>query len=131
MNDLSWLIYFAGVTGNIQGLFVIGGIIALIIMGIAFIILSMGVSEGYYDVDEKEFLNKQRSLLLKWLAVPVTALLISCFLPSSGTVYAIAASEMGEEFAQSETFNKAEAALNAWLDRQLAPAPAAAVTDEN
>lgn len=42
------------------------------------------------------------------------------FVPQKNTVYAIAASEVGEEVLKSETADKAMTALNAWLDRQIA-----------
>lgn len=47
-------------------------------------------------------------------------------MPSKDTVYAIAASEMGESVLKSETGSLATQALNAWLKKQITPtAPAA------
>lgn len=43
-------------------------------------------------------------------------------LPSRETVLAIAASEMGERALQTPTATKAFKALDAWLDKQIAPA---------
>lgn len=45
--------------------------------------------------------------------------LLLVFIPSSKTIYAIAASEMGEEVLASPTADKAHKALDAWLDDQI------------
>ena len=57
-----------------------------------------------------------------WGGVSAIALVVvSLAVPSKDTVYAIAASEVGEEIVKSETAGKAVKALNAWLDKQIAP----------
>lgn len=51
----------------------------------------------------------------------------AALLPGRDTVYAIAASEMGEQALKTPLAGKAEKALEAWLDHQIAtnePAPA-------
>lgn len=53
------------------------------------------------------------------IGVAVCAGLIAAAVPGRDTIYAIAASEMGEEVAKSETAGKAMRALNAWLDKQI------------
>lgn len=125
MNTLSWLIYLAGVTGNLGAMLAICG--GLGIIGCTISIFVHGAKAEWRDDDyEKEkrvaFQQAQRNSI-KWLIAPILCLLLSCLLPSSGTVYAIAASEMGEEVLNSETGGKAVQALNAWLDRQINPAP--------
>lgn len=56
----------------------------------------------------------------KPVATLAGAVAVFCLFPSSGTIYAIAASEMGERVLTSETGGKAVQALDAWLDRQIA-----------
>lgn len=50
-------------------------------------------------------------------AIVFSSLIVVC--PTSSTVYAIAASEMGEEVITSPTAGKAAKALDAWLDKQI------------
>lgn len=115
MNTLSWLIYAGSVTGDLKGFLIVvsigavGGLIAW------FISVAM---HNDFACDE----DKRKYPSLKWLAVPLATGCIACALPSSSTVYAIAASEMGERALHTETAGKAVQALNAWLDKQIAPA---------
>jgi hypothetical protein len=45
---------------------------------------------------------------------------LTCFSPDKDTVYAIAASEVGDHVLHSKTGTLAEQALDAWLQRQIA-----------
>ena len=125
MNKLSWLIYAADV---LSGLSIVAGVLAFI--GTATVITlvfygSIGKSDYYVKVGDEDWLrfhSVQKNALTKWSKIPIIAALVAALLPSSNTVYAIAASEMGEEVVKSETAGKAMKALDAWLDRQIAPA---------
>lgn len=67
--------------------------------------------------------------LAKPFIIAMIALLsVNVLVPSKGTLYAIAATEVAEVVVMSETATKAVEALNRFLDAQLpaAPAPAAA-----
>ena len=111
MNSLSWLIYFAGVTENLQYFLITAGILVLFIFGIAFVVMTV----NRFDYDDPD----HRPLLFKWLWAPLMAIFVACLCPSSTTLYAIVASEMGEELLNSSTGTKAQQALEAWLDRQI------------
>lgn len=119
MNELSWLIYAADVAGdaNIVCSFIFyAGFIALPIYA-----LVKGAARAFnYDFHPDPVTPSIASLgKALWLPV-VIAGVIGVAVPSSGTLYAIAASEMGEKVLNSETGGKAVEALNAWLDRQIA-----------
>ena len=118
MNQLSWLLYAADVANNlgwIIGRFELIGVIALVIWAIT----------GFCMVDsrhtELEYWKTWRKLGFTGIPLLVVLLVVGALIPSKDTVYGIAASEMGEKFSKTQTFNKAEAALNAWLDRQISP----------
>ena len=117
MNDLSWLLYLANVSGNIGVtmafvLFVGGFITFCATIGF----FASGAHE--YEDDRKPFIKG-----FKWLGVVMTvAAIVGVLTPSRNTVYAIAASEMGERVLETETAGKAFKALDAWLDRQLVEA---------
>ena len=123
MNELSWLIYAADVAGDansICGFVFFGGIIAVCLYALAKGFARV-VSIGFDDPPITPSIAEVGKRL--WLPV-VIAGIVGLLAPSSNTLYAIAASEMGERVIESETAGKAVAALNAWLDRQIAKAPA-------
>lgn len=105
MNELSWLIYLADLASSI------GGIAAavLVIAIIAGTVYTLAVA-----IDDEEF--KVHSPTLAVIAV---AALVVTVTPSKNTIYAIAASEMGEKALATPVVNKATKALEAWLDRQI------------
>lgn len=89
MNSISWIIYLSDVVGNFQPLLAIGGVIACAIAGIC--ILAWGLEDWEYG-------PKVARNILFW-AIP--AIMISCLIPSKTTMYAIAASQIGEAVATS------------------------------
>jgi len=54
----------------------------------------------------------------KWGFISVVLFLMAALIPSKETMYAIAASELGEKLLHTETVSKAQKALEAWLDSQ-------------
>lgn len=115
MNQLSWLIYFAGVSDSISSvlntIFVLSIIIsALGVLGCA--IVSAASDENHFPL--------LKPFLLPVIGAFLVSGILTSFVPSKETVYAIAASEYGERALQSPTATKAIKALNAWLDKQAA-----------
>lgn len=105
MNSLSWMLYLAEVSHSLS----VAAMIGAFVSGLA--IMFHGTSSATYG---DEFLVHRP---LAWTCV--AALLIACALPSKETVYAIAASETGEQALKSKTATKAIQALDAWLDKQI------------
>lgn len=118
MNSLSWMIYAADVVGGAD--FIANAICliaALAALGLVFFGSLLRV--GAIGDDIKNSNRLYRVAAFRALPAFVVAGLLAAFIPSSGTIYAIAASEMGETALNSETGGKAIEALNAWLDRQI------------
>lgn len=113
MNSLSWMIYLAGVSG---GLVTITGL-ASGISGLGFVFAeTIGrAAVGAGDATETGRASFSRTCLIALLPSAILCALI----PTKDTVYAIAASEMGEQALNTKTGGKAVEALNAWLDRQI------------
>lgn len=132
MNQLSQLLYLANVVGNLGGLFIFFGI--LLAVGAATCVIAFfGIadsSEWTYIRDPVEQtkvkesrVKSARSFFNKAIVMGILALVLwtlAAFVPSKETVYAIAASEMGEELMKTPTATKAVKALDAWLDEQIA-----------
>ena len=124
MNTLSQLIYFAGVSENLGGLL---GFLAFItiFLSTGLIVMSFDVKE---DIRWAEGEDKIRILSesKRYMSLGVASIVLffvlcisAALMPSKETVYAIAASEMGEELLKTPTAQKASRALDAWLDKQI------------
>lgn len=131
MNSLSWMIYAADVTGSVGNAINVSAVLT----GAALIGVSIGA--GIYNFGSPTIWSSDKDpegtraswaasatsslKMAKRLAAGLAALLlIGATIPSSNTIYAIAASEMGEKALNTQTGRKADLALNAWLDRQIA-----------
>ena len=126
MNDLSWMLYWADVAGNISvttGVLAvgsaIGGCVATLVKTVA----------TDFDNIGKPQTNKKRPLFEGWNAgrkfflVALAAAAIGAPIPSKETIYAIAASEMGEQALKTPIATKAGKALEKWLDEQIGDKP--------
>jgi hypothetical protein len=129
MNSLSWMIYAAELTGSASAFSTFLSCASGVAAGaatFAYVITdSKPIVWSWEDAGQKHqratTVNAQakgliRPALISMLAFGVAATL----LPSKSTVYAIAASEMGEKALSTPTASKAIKALDAWLDRQIA-----------
>lgn len=111
MNTLSWMLYLAGVSGNVQGTL----IFACVLLGIA----CLGTTFGYFctldypEDDPHPALKRMMKYLWPSLAV---AALVAAIIPSERTFYLIAASEMGDRALQTYTGKKAVDAIDRYLD---------------
>jgi len=112
MNDLSWFLYLAGVLPDIASTVFNLGLISLTCISPLLALAST------IDLKEGPFC-KPVKWPVKIVGASVAAIFVSSFVPDSDTMYAIAASEIGEEVLESETGNKAVDALNSWLDDQI------------
>lgn len=113
MNSLSWMLYLASVAGSIGGIAAGAGVVSMIGF-----IGAETVGRAMLGTDDVN--PEARSAFSKaCLKVLIPAAIISAVIPSQDTVYAIAASEMGESALNTKTGSKAVEALNAWLDRQI------------
>jgi len=108
VNNLSWLILAADTAGSFKGVALLGAIAT----GVAVPLVAMLRA---VDEDEDAFPRAPRGLLIACVSLVVASALI----PSRETIYAIAASEVGEDVLQSKTGGKAVQALDAWLDKQI------------
>jgi len=116
MNSLSWLLYTADVVDSLG-----------ISMGIlcALSVLSAGAGGFALMLTHNDYGMEEKDRKPFWKVVNLSvwvfcvALVVSCITPSKETVYAIAASEMGEKAMATPTAGKAMKALNHWLDKQV------------
>jgi hypothetical protein len=117
MNSLSWLIYLADVADSLGSTLtvtlVVGCFAAASRLFVGFV-RAAETNNKIYWAEACRAVGKPLAVLVLPLVILLAAI------PSSGTLYAIAASELGETALKSEAGGKAVQALNAWLDRQIA-----------
>lgn len=128
MNNLSWLIYAADVADGIgtAHAIVLLGCILVSVAGVV-VWFTNDPGESVYSWQDKDLTiasrHRARSIVERAAKhVGLTffaALIVAVIVPSQTTIYAIAASEMGEEVLKSPAATKAMKALDAWLDRQI------------
>ena len=114
MNNLSWLLYLADVCDSFKG--IVTGLLVLSCCGAVF----LGVAILVLLVEEST--EKGWAIWRLTLKYVIGLFLFSSIsmvlIPQKSTVYAIAASEVGEKVIESPTAKKAVDALNRWLDQQ-------------
>ena len=104
MNSLSWFLYFADAIASFSVMLLFVSIVLLLFLSI------YAISRL---VDHKD------SSYFKWIALPVFMLFLFTLIPSKNTMYAIAASELGEEVVKSEIGKKSLKAIEQWIDSQI------------
>ena len=124
MNSLSWFLYWIDVMNSISGVLTIISILLIASIIVLWFACSFRLEGG--GREEKDLVRRSRS---KWTwrfsMLALFCALVACFLPSKGTMYAIAASQVGERVAQSEAVkgiaNDATKALQIWIKKQIEP----------
>lgn len=111
MNKFSMLLYAAEVCGSLSAFLTL--VSALSILGV---IIIGGISCGTAVDDQKPLPIRP---IVKATMCALAMLLVTVFIPSKETVYAIAASEMGEQALKSPISQKAQRAIESWLDQQI------------
>lgn len=110
MNSLSWMIYFASVVGNVQGFLGFATFaIAAVIGGVA-LFMTM----------ESESVVKSAPFLRKYIWLPIVSGLVATLIPSSQTIYLIAASEAGETVITNPETIEMMTDLKAIIKKRLA-----------
>jgi len=116
MNELSWLIYLADVAGSLDALF---STLALICCSAGIILTILAIVA---KADKEEAIDKTLSFYGRFALGTFFLMAIgAAVIPQRETVYAIAASEVGEQALTSPIATKSFKAIEVWLDKQIAP----------
>lgn len=115
MNSLSWFLYLAGIVENITKVLVLTGCTFLFVYVIQ--VLAVAFWNDYCDV----YKGRQTKPYPKYKEVYIAFVFffLVSIIPSQNTMYAIAASELGEEVIKSNIGQKSIKALEMWIDSQL------------
>lgn len=107
MTTVLWLLYLADLVTSISVICLIVGIVVICVWLWRWLHNDM---EGDYDESSRPPLKGL------WLALAL--LIVAGIMPSSRTVYAIAAVQAGNTFSTTERGAKVLKALDVWLDKQ-------------
>lgn len=110
MNTLSWFLYFAGIATELSGFF--AG------MGLLF---GMAGIMTYFATHPATPPKTVRLIAGGFFLLMTLSWAASALIPKKDTLYAIAASEMGEEALKSRLGQKSLQAIEAWVDKQISP----------
>jgi hypothetical protein len=137
MNQLSWLLYGASVADNLRVFAALGFMAGAVAAPVAQF-LRDGGARKLWDQEMENHLHYRslypnpptgerpeapfpyRPYAKAALIVALACIAIRVVIPPKDTLYAIAASQTGEQMIKSPTAQKVVQALDAWLDRQIA-----------
>lgn len=107
MNTLSWFLYAADVVSGVGAIFMVIAICCLSSQVLWGAVLDGGAHTALQGALKRAFV------------VGLVCLFVSAATPSKQTLYAIAASELGEEAYKSALGQKAMKALESFIDKQI------------
>lgn len=108
MNSLSWFLYFADFAVRFQFISALVMLTAAFGLGVTFILKTL-----------EEPAKNSRSLVKGFAIALIVSSSIFCLTPSKNTLYAIAASQLGEKAMESTIGQKTKQALELWIDSQI------------
>ena len=119
MNTLSILLYAAHVSGSVNTFACLSFFLCLGAITILSLVWIM--QDTQYDDKQDKYVRKEppSPVMRHLLSGMIVAAFVATVVPGRDTVYAVAASQMGEQLLKTKVANKAEQALEAWLDRQI------------
>lgn len=116
MNSLSWFLYAAEVFDNLRSAAQITLVLSLMVGG-----LGLFFAPIILDILDSDWRPVLRSAV-RWMVIGgIISAVFVIVTPEKKTLYAIAASEYGEQIVKSEIGNDATKALQQWIKRQIEP----------
>ena len=119
MNSVSWFLYLIEVVGNLRAIataVLFSGILA--VGGSAlFAPIILMMAEDFGDGATDWLKTAAKVFATAW----VVSLPVYLFTPSKNTMYAMAASEVGEQIIKTELASDATKALHQWIKKQIEP----------
>jgi hypothetical protein len=120
MNSVSWFIYIAQISSSLGNLFVGLALIGLIVIGIGYAAPRLSNFFEAANPGDKDYIEP-RPVQKLCAGLCITSLVLGNIMPERNTMYAIAASQVGEQIVKTEIASDATKALHQWIKRQIEP----------
>jgi hypothetical protein len=118
MNTLSWLIYAAEVAGNLRGVVIAASLLSSGLIAVC--VLNNGINADFGTAEKGSWMRP-----LRFLWVTAILAIVAAVMPTTRTIYMIAASEAGETVVTSpdaiEMMGDLKAIIKKRLKEELAP----------
>ena len=128
MNSISWFLYLASFADKITGIAAVWGILLSLVVVMATVAWIVVFCTAAADKDAEKTLTLTTHIWKVFVGWLIVMGVLYSVTPDSKTMYAIAASQVGEQVVKSEAAqgiaNDATKALQQWIKRQLDPPPA-------
>lgn len=121
MNSLSWYLYIADVVGGLRGFTTAVGVISLGVCILSTVIFGIVYEDCTGEQQQAKLKRNYWTVMRYAIPLAIVGVLAATLLPSRQTMYAIAASELGDKAIQSSMGQEAVAALKHWLHQQAKP----------
>lgn len=121
MNSVFWFLYAIDVIGNVKTM----AFVAVVFCGIVFFVTIAAVPLSDGDCLDDDSRPTWYKFFWRSLAGGLVGFVLFSVLPSTNTMYAIAASQVGEKIVASERVqgiaDDATKALHQWIKKQIEP----------
>lgn len=124
MNMLTWFLYFAEVAGNITGLLSFVSIAYFAFGAMFYLVMSFGAGMENYENRAAPIRDRRDAFLANYLrtrnvVIAIIMAFLATIIPSTKTVYLMAASELGEEAVTSKYAGDLYNKIDRFLEIQL------------
>lgn len=127
MNSLSWFLYWIDVLNSLNSVLVTASVLLMLSLIATWIFCSIAISDEHDTKTKSTLRQSRREWSWRFTLIAIACAVIACFMPSKNTMYAIAASQAGEQIVKSEAVQgmatDAQKALQQWIKRQIEPIP--------
>lgn len=123
MNSVSWFIYIAQVSSSLGVMFcILGTLLMVAVMG-RFVFPYARNTMEFSKPGDGDYMPP-RPIARGYMALSVIFMLAGNLMPEKNTMYAIAASQVGEQIVKTEIASDATKALHSWIKKQIEPVAA-------
>jgi hypothetical protein len=127
MNDLSWLIYIGAVSGSASGFFAFLAVVGAVVALFGFILTMLWSDDQNDEVRSRydQIAERGGRIWPRGLAMLICFGIVATILPDRNTVYAIAASQVGERIVKNDAVQgvalDTSKAVQQWIKKQIEP----------
>lgn len=127
MNSVSWFLYLADAMSSLSGVLVFFGVLATLMVCLGVFMSLLNTDSTSKDRQQRyaDFNANGTRFIRGFVPWMILCFVVAAIIPAQKTMYAIAASQVGEQVVKSEAVqgvaNDAAKALQIWIKKQIDP----------